>query len=403
MKEQKKRNKKRQKQKVIKAPPAWIMAIGTFFVLPWLILKYKMAIDRSGIRDLKGPCLVLAPHTSNNDHLILGTTLWRARPTFVLSEHFMKKPLTRFFLGLMNVITKKMFCADAHTIMSILRAKASGRVIVLFPEGRLPANGHSVPVTAGTADLVKKLGIPVYVLVANGAYLTFPKWAKYPRRGKIQVTSQKLFDGEELNGLPVEEVSRRIDAAILHNDELAMAGVTYRCRDMTAGLNGILRRCPKCLKNGTLTTKDGHIRCTCGLDATLDHQYVLHDAPFTRIYEWYDWQVSKIDPLTEAMECEVDVASVDEKDNLVKGAGSGRIRMDKDYISFAGEVFGEGIAFRVPTLQVGGLPVTVAEHFDLYHNNKLYTFFPKEDPCQVIDWVAYLERYHDLQKEEEVN
>lgn len=398
MKEQKTKAKKKQKKRAMKAPPLLIMAVGAFFVSLWLRIKYKTTIDRSGIRDLKGPALVLAPHTCNQDHLILGVTLWRARPTFVLSEHFMKSPVTRFFLGLMNVITKKMFCADAHTIMSILRAKQSGRVIVLFPEGRLPANGHSVPVTAGTADLVKKLGIPVYVLTANGAYLTFPKWAKYTRRGKIHVTSQKLFDGEDVKDMPIEEIERRLDAAILHNDEEAMPGVTYRCRDMTAGLNGILRRCPKCGGLGTLVTEGGHIRCACGLDATLDHQYVLHDAPFAHLYEWYDWQCAQFNPETDALECEVDVAAVNEKDNLVKGAGHGRIRMDKDYISFAGEVFGEGVAFRVPTLQVGGLPVTVAEHFDLYHNNKLYTFFPKDDPCQVIDWVGYLEHYHDLQK-----
>jgi hypothetical protein len=235
-------------------------------------------------------------------------------------------------------------------------------------------------------------------LTANGAYLTFPKWAKYTRRGKIHVSSQKLFDGEDVKDMPIEEIERRLDAAILHNDEEAMPGVTYRCRDMTAGLDGLLRRCPKCGGLGTLVTEGGHIRCACGLDATLDHQYVLHDAPFAHIYEWYDWQSAQFNPECDVLECDVEVAAVNDKDNLVKGAGHGRIRMDKDYISFAGEVFGEGVAFRVPTLQVGGLPVTVAEHFDVYHNNKLYTFFPTEDPRSVIDWVGYLEHYHDLQK-----
>ncbi len=393
--------KKKKKQTKMKPPSRLLLLLAWLFVYPVMRLKYKMTIDKSGLKDMKGPCVVLAPHTSDKDHLLIGSCIWPKLPTFVLSEHFVRKPGFRAVLKPLHVITKKMFCADAHTIMAILRAKAAGRIIVLFPEGRLPACGHSVPVTEGTAELLKKLSVPVYVVTANGAYLSFPKWATYPRRGGIRTTSQKLFDGEDLKTMPIEDIRLAVDKALYHNDEESMAGVTYRCKDMTAGLNGILRLCPVCGKVGTLVTEGGHIRCSCGLDATLDSRYCLHNAPFRRICQWYDWQVSSFDPQKDVLECDVTVGAVNQKGNLQKDAGEGRIRMDGEYISFAGEVFGQGVAFRVATKQVGGLPVTVGDHFDLYHDNLMYNFFPKTDPNQVMDFVGYLERIKILEKENE--
>lgn len=78
----------------------------------------------------------------------------------------------------MHVIPKKMFCPDIKTILSIMRAKESGNLIVLFPEGRLTCFGHSLQVTDGTADLVKKLAVPVYMISEDGAYKSFPKWGQ---------------------------------------------------------------------------------------------------------------------------------------------------------------------------------------------------------------------------------
>lgn len=402
-KQQPKKKKKQVKQK----PPArWLLGLAFLFVYPYFRLRYRMTIDKSGMADLKKgePSVILAPHLSNNDHLLVGMAVWPHLPTFVLSEHFMRNPFLRWlFNHFVHPISKKMFCADPHTIMAILRAKQAGHNVIIFPEGRLPACGHTVPVTPGTAELVKKLGVNVYVVTQSGAYKTFPKWATYRRRGKIHITTAKLFDGASLKTMPLDEVRARIDAAILHVDEEVMPDVRYTCRDMTAGLDGILRRCPNCTKIGTLRTQRGHVTCACGLDATLDDNYRLHNAPFDRIYQWYDWQLSQVDPMTEAMETEVIVGAVNAKGNVDRAAGQGRLRMDRDWITFAGEIFGEGVVLRTPTKQVGGLPVTVAEHFDVYFANEMYHFFPTEDPRSVMDWVIWMERYWQLQETAETN
>jgi 1-acyl-sn-glycerol-3-phosphate acyltransferase len=391
-----KTGKKKQKRRRVGKPSRLFWGLARLVLAPWYYLHYGLRIDRSGLGDLKGPALVLAPHTSDRDHIVVGLTLAKQRPTFVMSEHFMAHPMMRPALKRMHVITKKMFCADVHTVMEILRAKNEGNVIVLFPEGRLPACGHSVQVADGTAELIQRLGIPVYVVTGNGAYLTFPKWAKRPRRGKIRVTTAKLFDGATVRGMRVEEIREQVSRAIRHDDEAAMAGVRYRTRDMTAGLDGILRLCPLCGAWGTLSTRHGHIRCACGLDATLDETYRLHGAPFERVNEWFDRQQARLDPARCVMESDMDVAAIDRHGNLKTNAGGGHAKMDAQHFSFRGQVFGEAVSFTIPTERIGGLPVTVADHFDLYHDNRLYQFFPKPDRRAAIDWVCYLDRLHAL-------
>ena len=202
-------------KKIIKKPDGFIYFIAYHLVKPFLRIKCKVSYDKSGLRGLKGPALVLCPHVSNIDFLLVAVALYPVRPTFVISEHFLARPKLRWILTKMHVIPKKMFCPDIKTIMNILRAKDSGNVTVLFPEGRLPAMGHSLQITDGTADLVKRMGVDVYTVTENGAYKTFPKWGKSGfRPGRIEVTTSKLFDARSISSMTSEEIERAIALAL---------------------------------------------------------------------------------------------------------------------------------------------------------------------------------------------
>ena len=74
-----------------------------------------------------------------------------------------------------------------------------------------------------------------------------------------------------------------------------MQGVEYKSDKMAEGLEKVLFKCPNCLKEDTLTTEKDHIRCECGLDATLDSFYKLHNVSFDRVNEWFEWQHNSID------------------------------------------------------------------------------------------------------------
>ncbi|MBQ8858937.1 MAG: 1-acyl-sn-glycerol-3-phosphate acyltransferase [Clostridia bacterium] len=357
-------------------------------------IRYGLTVDNRAIRGVRGPILVIAPHTSNKDHWLVSMGIYPLRPTFVLSEHFVTSPKLRPILRLAHIITKKMFCPDVSTIMNVLRAKREGNNIVLFPEGRLASNGRTGRVADGTATLVKKLGVDVYVVTANGASLTFPKWAKKPHRGKIRVVTERLFTAEETAALSEDELTARMQAVITHDDAAAMDGVRYRSAAPAEGLDGILYRCPECEREFTMQTEGDRIFCTeCGFSATLDETFRLHGCRFERILDWYDWQSDLVDPTAERLETDAVIGTADADGNMNKNAGTAHITMDKDTFTFNGTVFGEPLVFARRTAGIVAFPLAVGAEFDVYYNNKLYFIYPQTpDSRAAVKWVAYLDR-----------
>ena len=355
--------------------------------------KYNISYDKAIVKDIKGPAIVLATHTCDEDHILSAFTLYPIRPTYVVSEHFLHNPKTAGLLKMMHVISKKMFNADVSTIVKIMRAKEENAVIVIFPEGRLSCYGHSLPVTSGTAELIKKLGIDVYAWRADGAYLTFPKWRDKgdDRIGKINASVRRLLTAEEVAACDLEQIRRITDEAILHDDELAMEGVEYKCADMTRGLDKILYKCPKCMREWTLTVGEGQVRCECGLEATLDSTYRLTGAPFTRINEWFEWQQASIDTDTESLFTRARLGCCGDDGFMDANAGEGEVYIDKDIFKLSGTLHGEKIEFQIEPEKIVAFPITPGDHIDVYHAGKLIYIYPEPDRRASVKWLSYLD------------
>lgn len=394
-----KKDNKRKKNSIGKPNPflyyPLVYIAGLYFKI-----RLGVHIDKSSIKNLKGPALFLCPHISNLDFILVAMALAPLRPNFVASQHFMARPLIRWFLTKMAVIPKKMYCADIRAMMQILRGKEQGHQIVLFPEGRLTCFGHSVNLTDGTAELVKKLGIDVYTVTGNGAYLTLPKWGKCGLRpGKIKVETAHLLSPSEIGEMTVAEIQEALECAMLHDeDEVArgmMANVSYRAKSPAAGLDGIIYHCPHCKAEFKMESEKDILRCrACGTEVRLDEKYVLHGGAFSSINEWYLWQQDQID-LDKPLESQAIVMAADENGNRDKNAGQGTIKMDKDSITFTGTVFGEPLEFIESTGSVKAFPASVGSHFDIYHNKVMYNFRLQPDPRINIKWVAFLDKLNE--------
>lgn len=380
------------KRKKIGRPAPWLYWPAVCIMRLIYGIKYRLKIDRSGIKGMKGPALVLCPHVSGKDHVLTALALAPRRPTYVLSYHFWAVKPLRPLLRLMHVITKRMYCADGAAVLNIMRAAKEGSVIVLFPEGRLTWYGRSLNLTEGTAELVKKLRIPVYTLVSEGAGKCFPKWAKYPRRGKISVRTDRIFDAEQVKTMSVQEIKDVLTERLRHDGENDMPGEKYRANDLTAGLDGIIWKCPRCGAEKSLRTEGGHIRCGCGLDARLDEYGVLHGAgELKTVSDWYLFCESAVD-VSVPLEREVTVSATDAKGYMKKNIGRGTLTVDREKTAFSGIADGVEVSFSVPVSASPAFPVSVADHIDLYNENRLYCFSPVPDPRDSILFVAYREK-----------
>ena len=387
-------------KKIIKKPNPFLYYLASLIIAPYLKFKLHTSYDRSGIRDIETPSIVVCPHVSNIDFLLVAVALFPHRPTFVVSQHFMAKPKIRRILEIMHVIPKKMFCPDVKTILNIMRAKESGNIIVIFPEGRLSCFGHSLQVTDGTAELIKKLGVSVYTICENGAYKTLPKWGKAGTRpGRIEVTSANLIDSSDLANMTVDEINTVLDQAILHDEDAIFTDVTYKCKSPALGLDGILYKCPQCMSEFETVSDEHSITCRrCGFRADLDEKYRLSGGPFERINDWFFWQEALID-LDTPLETDCLVGTTDTDGYMDMKAGKGHITMDRENIHFVGTCCGESLEFTESTSVIKGFPSSVGSHFDIYHKKQLYYIMPQPDPRVSIKWVAYLDKLTKERKE----
>ncbi len=359
----------------------------------------KIITDRSGVSDIRGPALILSPHISLKDHIITGWTLIKHRPTFVLSEHFVAKPFLGFILRRFgHVITKKMFCPDTSTILGILRARKEGNIIVMFPEGRLNAVAHSQPVAKGTAELVKKLGIDVYTIVGNGAALAFPKWGRKYRRGVIKVTTQKTLEAQKIREMSVSEISHVIDAAIYHDDEKAMAGMKYICKNTADGLDKILYKCPECKEEYSIYAKGCQVGCSsCGFKTSLTQDYIFTNGRMRSPNEWFYWQIDELS-LDTVMEDNIKIGAVNKNGIMDYNAGSGHVRLDKDSIYLSGEIFGEHTELSKSTANIGGMPYTPSREFDIYYDKRLLYLMP-QNKRRIVKYVTLVDKIVKLSEE----
>lgn len=395
-KETKKTDVKSQKKKYV---PANRLVYWFFIsIVARLLLKLKLhtVYDRSGFSELMekgGPALVVSSHISNLDFLFAGVALYPNVVTFVGSHHFTTNKITNFFIKASHAIPKKMFCADVSTIISIMRARDAGQIIVIYPEGRLTCSGHSVQVTEGTAELAKKLGVDVYWLTQDGAYKSVPKWGGLKfRPGKVVVRGGKLFSKEELKDMSIDEIKAGLAKAIYHDEDKLLTDVSYRSKAPAEGLDGILYKCPVCGAEFRTKTSGDRLWCEeCGAEWKLDEKYVLHGPEFDQINAWYDWQEDQIDT-SQIIESDVRVGTPGEDGLMDPNAGHGKLTVDRDSIHFEGEVFGKPLEFTEKTTITSAFPASVADHVSMYSGRVLYYLYPVDDKKKVIRWVQYLDK-----------
>ena len=193
---------------------------------------------------------------------------------------------------------------------------------------------------------------------------------------------------EELPTLPMSEITRRLGAALDHNDEASLPNVNYRCKETALGADGIIYRCPECDRELGITAEGDRISCTCGHSVRLCPDYRLEGSRFETLGDWYLWQREMLDT-SVPLSAHVRVGTPDEKGNMNENAGEGDVTLSEEALTFDGTVCGEPLSFSIPTDKFGGIPITVGKHFDTYYNNRLYYFYPLPDTRISVKWVVF--------------
>ena len=378
------RKKKKKGMKVLRLPVFVAFARNTFglSVARWLKAEPE---DRSIFKRIKPPFFLMSTHNSFWGPFVLAA-LVPYQVSYVVNDANFRSPLMKLGLALTGAIPKTKALSDFDTIKSIFDIRKQGGVIGIYPEGQNSYDGHTIPIFASTAKLVKRMKIPVIIGDKRGSYLTFPRWAKNVRKGKILISYREEFSPEELETMSVEEIYERMKQDYTYNefDFQRKAMIPYKGKDKAEYLEIVLFVCPHCKSVAKMVSKGDFFTCTeCGYEV----EYTVYGffetkgdkLYFDNIRDWNIWQFEYFfEDLTKRL-AELEeftifedfgmTLSVGYKADPMEEIGRGDVTLYSDHLVFL-DSDGESLSFSFS--EMVGINMHNDEKLEFYFRNSLF-------------------------------
>jgi 1-acyl-sn-glycerol-3-phosphate acyltransferase len=199
----------------------------------WLTILHAMTIGYCGLwHRLKtngwaplpetGPAILIANHTCGIDHLILQAGCRRVLG-FMIAREYYEWPRIAYFCKLVGCIPVNRDGRDLQATRAALRALEDGRVLPVFPEGKItPASGEVLgEMRPGAAFIAIRAGVPVIPAYIRGTPRTDQIGESLITLSRAEVTfgnpiDLSSFDRRQAGDKAVQaEVSRRFMQALL--------------------------------------------------------------------------------------------------------------------------------------------------------------------------------------------
>lgn len=186
----------------------------------WINLAYCRAFHHLEVENdctlpASGPAILIANHTCCVDHMLLQAASHRLLG-FMVAEEYHEMRWTRPFSKLVGSIPVKRDGKDLAATRAALRALQEGRVLPIFPEGRItPESGEVLgPSQPGAGFLALKAKVPVIPAYLRGTPRTNQVLPSIftPSRTKIRFGSPILLG--DLGERDRDEAVRRLASAL---------------------------------------------------------------------------------------------------------------------------------------------------------------------------------------------
>lgn len=204
-----------------------VRAVGRFWSGTLVAMARVVAgidVELRGTENLpKGAAIVAAKHQSAWETLYFTELL--DRPAAVMKEELVKAPIIGPYMRAMDMIAvdRKAGASALRKMVEQARAAAAtGRPILIFPQGTRVAPGVQAPYHPGTAALYVGLGLPVIPVALNSG-LYWSRNAFWKRPGRIVV--------EFLPAIPPGLDRRAFMARLQETLETATARLEAEARD----------------------------------------------------------------------------------------------------------------------------------------------------------------------------
>lgn len=397
------------KQKTLKIN-GFVYGITRFasFILAKTVFKRK--IVRNEIKNKKGPFVIIANHECALDFVnLIGLT--NQKMHFVISESFYNTLPVRGLMKKMGIIPKQQFQTSVSDVKIMKTVIDEGGILVLFPAGLMCEDGLSTPIPQSTYKFLKWLKADVFVARTRGSYFVMPKWTKGFRKGTTTLDVHKLLTKEELASMPVPEIKKATDDALLFDcyREQEALRIEYKGGGNIEGLENVLYKCPNCGEEFSISVQNGNelICSKCGYSEKSDQLGFLHKTSevgeeIRYVSDWskliFDDVKAKISSgeLTE-LSAETEFKMIDYKKKKFLPVGNGFIRLTRDKFFVTGEINGEQINHEIYTAPFASLPFSPGKHLEIQHGDNIYRCALK-DGKMVMKFINMVKAYYELNR-----
>lgn len=174
-----------------------------------------------------GPAILIANHTCCIDHLLLQARAQRLL-SFIIAREMYDLPLVHRFCVRTGCIPVDRDGRDIRATRAALRALEEGRVLPVFPEGRITAeSGRALgPMRSGAAFLAVRSGAPVVPAFISGTPATIDIGPSLWRRSRSRVLFGPPIDLSDFH--PNQAADKEVLAQVCQRFEAAFRELQAR-------------------------------------------------------------------------------------------------------------------------------------------------------------------------------
>lgn len=172
--------------------------------------KWYLRLEVVGLEHFPktGGVLVAGNHVSYLDIPMLGCAL--ARPAdFMGKRELFRHPVVGWIYRRLGGFPIRRGGVTKDSLAEAVRRLQAGRVVVIYPEGRISETGDLLPPKLGFGLVVERAGVPVVPVYMTGTDAAMPRGRRWiwPRPVKVFIGPPLVF--ERRGGPPAEDDARQ--------------------------------------------------------------------------------------------------------------------------------------------------------------------------------------------------
>jgi 1-acyl-sn-glycerol-3-phosphate acyltransferase len=178
-------------------------------------LWHRTVVVRRPKLPRQGAAILVCNHTSGLDPFILQGVLDRVVIWMMATEYYDIKAMTWFFRAI-DAIPVDRNGRDMASVRAGLRALKEGRILGVFPEGRIETSHELLPFQTGVAMMAIRTGVPVYPAFLDGSQRNKSMVRAFLRPNRVTVAfgPEIEFDRNDTSREGLEAATDRIQAAV---------------------------------------------------------------------------------------------------------------------------------------------------------------------------------------------